>query len=142
MSKARGTPLENTWRTLDISQDYRTKVVFQLGVFTEQLTRLCFDRAGSLFKEDKEYYIRTCLSRGLLLYGRHTLRDPPRGPFKLEKDYYRAQFSAFFEHVKCLPLAHQILAEIMQPWVDGPFKHSHCWTGRSFCTPSPRRQRQ
>ena len=170
MSKARGTPLENTWRTLDISQDHKSKVVFQLGVLTEQLTRLCFDRAGSLFEEDEEYYIGTCLSRGLLLHERHTLRDLPRGPFKLEKDYYRAQFSAFFEHVKCLPLAHhcflapvptpseygdsysafqeasawwsdfvtlqskidssdnradyviagEILAEIMQPWVDGP----------------------
>ena len=104
------------------------------------------------------------------MHGRHTVRDLPRGPFKLEKDYYRALFSAFFEHVKCLPLAHhcflapvptpseygdsfsafqeasawwsdfvtiqskidssdnradyviagEILAEVMQPWVDGP----------------------
>lgn len=116
MSKARGTPLEHTWRTLDISHDYKAKIVFQLGVLTEQLTRLCFDRAGSLFEEDGEFYIKTCLSRGLLVHGRHSLSDIFRGPFKLEKDYYRAQFSVFFEHVKCLPLAHHcFLAPVPTP---------------------------
>ena len=132
MSKARGTPLEHTWRTLNISHDYKAKIVFQLGVLTEQLTRLCFDRAGSLFEEDEEFHIKTCLSRGLLLHGRHSLPDIPRGPFKLEKDYYQAQFSAFFEHVKCLPLAHHcFLAPVPTPGEYGnsysAFQEASAW---------------
>jgi len=112
MSKAYGSPLQHTWRALethnesDMSQGQKAKIVFQLGVITEQLSRLCFDQAGSLFEKEGEFYIKTCLSRGLLLNGRHALRDIPRGPFKFEKDYYEAQILAFFEHVKYLPLGH------------------------------------
>lgn len=111
MSKAHGTPLQRTWKDsekdeLNMSHDQKTKIVFQLGVITWQLSRLCFDQAGSLFEEDGEFQIKTCLSRGLLLNERHSLEDIDRGPFKSEKDYYEAHVSAFLEHVKYLQLGH------------------------------------
>ena len=89
-----------------MSHEQKTKIIFQLGVITWQLSRLCFDQAGSLFEEDGEFQIKTCLSRGLLLNGRHSLGDFNRGPFKSEKDYYEAHVSAFLEHVKYLQLGH------------------------------------
>lgn len=99
MSKAHGSPLQYTWKTLDtheadISEGQKAKVVYQLGVITEHLSRLHFDQAGSLFEEDGEYYIKTCLSRGLFLNERYTLEDIPLGPFKSEREYYMAQISA------------------------------------------------
>ena len=112
MSKAGGSLLQHTWKSSemqhqpDISQEQKTKIVFQLGVITEQLSRLCFDQAGSLFEEDGVYHIKTCLSRDLLLNERHALEDISRGPFNSEKDYYEAQTLAFTEHVKYLPLGY------------------------------------
>jgi len=112
MSKAHGSPLQHTWknlgthRKLDISQEQKTKIVFQLGTITEHLSRLCFNQAESLFEKDGEFHIKTCLSRSLLLNERHALGDIHREPFNYEKDYYNAQISTFIEHVKYLPLGH------------------------------------
>ncbi len=80
--------------------------MFQLGVITWQLSRLGFDKAGSIFEEDGEFHIKTCLSRGLLLNERHSLGDINHGPFKSERDYYEAHVSAFLEHVKYLQFGH------------------------------------
>ena len=44
-----------------MSHEQKTKITFQLGVITWQLSRLCFDKAGSLF-EDSERLL--CLPRG------------------------------------------------------------------------------
>ena len=112
MTKAHGLPLQHKWNTsetnrgADISQGQKEKVVFQLGVITEHLSRLTFNQAGSLFENDGEYNIETCLSRGLILNERHTLEDIHRGPFQYAKEYYNAQVSAFIQHVKYLPLGH------------------------------------
>lgn len=112
MSKAHGSPLQRTWKDSEkdepkMSQEKKKKkVMFQLGVIIWQLSRLCFDEAGSLFEEDWEFQIRTCLSRGLLLHERQSLEDINRGPFKSEKHYYEAHVSAFLEHVKYLQLSH------------------------------------
>lgn len=111
MSKAQGSPLQHTWKDSEdnqpkISQEQKVKVMFQLGAIIWQLSRLCFDKAGSLFEEDGEFWIKRCLSRGLLLNERHSLEDINRGPFKSEKDYYEAHVSAFLEHVKYLQLGH------------------------------------
>ncbi len=76
--------------------------MFQLGVITWQLSRLSFDQARSLFKEDRKFQIKTYLSRGLLLNKRHSLRDINRGAFKSKRDYYEAYVLAFLEHVKYL----------------------------------------
>lgn len=112
MSKACGSPLQDTWKASGmqhephISQGQKEKIVLQLGVITEQLSRLCFNQAGSLFEEDEVFHIRTCLSRDLLLNERHTLEDISREPFKFERDYHEAQISAFIEHIKYLPLGY------------------------------------
>ena len=113
MSKALGLPLERKWKTSEetdfeaaMLEEQKAKVVFQLGVVTEQLSRLSFNQAGSLFEDDGEYTIKTCLSRGLILNERHTLEDIHRGPFHNARDHYEAQVLAFTEHVKYLPLGH------------------------------------
>ena len=106
MSKAHGSPLQHTWRNLgshgkpDISQEQKLKTVFQLGIITEHLSRLCFNQAGSLLEEDGAFPIKTCLPRGLLLNGRHALGNLYRGPFKYKKNYYNVQISTFVECIK------------------------------------------
>ena len=113
MSKAPGLLLQQKWKTsgetiseADVLEEQKAKVVFQLGIVTEQLSRLSFNQAGSLFEDDGEYNIKTCLSRGLIFDERHTLEDMYRGPFQNPKDYYEAQVLAFTQHVKYLPLGH------------------------------------
>jgi hypothetical protein len=84
MSKANGLPLQHTWKNLgthrkpEVSQEQKAKIFFQLGTITEQLSRLCFKQAGSLFEEEGKFHIKTCLSRGLLLNERHSLDDGPQ----------------------------------------------------------------
>ena len=87
-------------------QKQREKVVFQLGVITEILSRLCFHQAGSIFEEDRIVSVKTCLSRGLLLNKRYAIEHIPREPFTSEKDYYAAHLSAFLEQTKYFPLGH------------------------------------
>ena len=111
MSKAHGSPLQRIWKDSEKDEpnmpyEQKTKIMFQLGVITWQLSRLSFDQAGSLIEEDGKFKIKTCLSRGLLLNERHSLGDVNRGPFKCEKDYYEAHISTFLEHVKYLQLGH------------------------------------
>lgn len=111
MSKAHGSPLQRTWKDSKndepkMSQEQKMKIMSQLGAIIWQLSRLCFNEAGSLFEEDGEFQVRTCLSRGLLLNERHSLGDLHRGPFRSEKDYYEAHVLAFVEHAKYLPLGH------------------------------------
>ena len=112
MSNANGSPLSDIWKAgeahneCDISHKQIERIIFQLGVITEALSRLSFSQAGSLLEEDGQFCIKTCLSRGLLLNQRHDIEDIPRGPFNSEKDYYSAHLSAYFEQVKYLPLSH------------------------------------
>ena len=113
MSKAPGLPLQDKWKAseemvseAETLEEQKAKVVFQLGVVTEQLSRLSFNQAGSLFEDDGEYNIKTCLSRALILNERYGLEDINRGPFQYAKDYYEAQVLAFTQHVKYLPLSH------------------------------------
>lgn len=70
------------------------------------LSRLSFGPAGSLFEEKEEFYVKTCLSRGLLLNQRYAIEDIPRRPFKSERDYYSAHLSAHFEQAEYFPLGH------------------------------------
>lgn len=112
MSKANGSPLSDVWTAgkthdeADISQKQRERIIFQLGVITEGLSRLSFPQAGSLVEEDGEFYIKTCLSRELLLNQRYNIEDIPRGSFKSEREYYSAYYSAYFEQAKYFPLSH------------------------------------
>ncbi|KAF2191286.1 hypothetical protein K469DRAFT_720275 [Zopfia rhizophila CBS 207.26] len=119
MSKAHGSPLgTRTWHSQlhDIPNSSiprpcltlkeKKKVMRQLGEITSQLSCLRFDKIGSLFEEEGCYSVKTCLSPGLLLHGRHTLKDIPRGPFFRESDYFRSLISALLLHIQCLPLEH------------------------------------
>ena len=98
MSRAHGSSLQYMWKSLDtheadISEGQKAKVVYQLGVISEYLSRLRFDQAGLLFEAEGEYYIKTCLSRGLFLNEQYTLENIHLGPFKSEREYYMAQIS-------------------------------------------------
>ena len=111
MSRTQDSSLQHTWKTLkthelNISQEQKAKIVFQLGIITWQLSRLRFNQAESLFEENEEFHIKTCLSRDLLLNQRYTLEDISRESFKFENDYYEAQISTFLEHVKYIALDH------------------------------------
>ncbi len=111
MSRAQGSSLQHTWKTLkthelNISQEQKAKIVFQLEIITWQLSRLRFNQAESLFEKNEEFHIKTCLFRDLLLNQRYTLEDISREPFKFENDYYETQISTFLEHVKYLALDH------------------------------------
>ena len=76
-------------------------------MITWQLSQLCFDWARSLFEEDGELQVKTCISRGLLLHEPHSLADINRGPFISEKDCYQPHVSPFL--VKYSPLGHHCL---------------------------------
>ncbi|KAL8791487.1 MAG: hypothetical protein Q9213_000104 [Squamulea squamosa] len=111
MSKAEGSPLQSAWLIPGvpgsrITQEQKAKIVFQLGAIIWQLSRLRFGQGGSIFEEDGEIKVKTCLSRGLLMEQRDELEDIPRGPFDTETDFFEAHITAFLEHVKYLPLAH------------------------------------
>ena len=111
MAKAHGSPLQYTWSDTTgnnscITQGQKEKILFQLGSITWQLSQLSFDVAGSLFEEDGQFQIKTCLARGLLLNQRHSIEDLDRGPFRTKKAYYDAHILAFLEHVRYLPLGH------------------------------------
>ncbi|KAL8751241.1 MAG: hypothetical protein Q9199_006556 [Rusavskia elegans] len=112
MSKARGSPLHQSWRTPEnphkagLSRDQKAKIVFQLGSITEHLSRMRSDRGGSLLDQDGRFHTSTCLSRGLILNKRYTLTELPRGPFETERGYYQAQLSGFVQQAQTLPLDH------------------------------------
>ncbi|KAL8710532.1 MAG: hypothetical protein Q9220_004965 [cf. Caloplaca sp. 1 TL-2023] len=108
MSKAVGTPLGHLWRlrlpSPEEPEKQRTKVLSQLGSITWQLSRLRFASAGSLFEEDGRFLVKQCLSAGLLMNQRDTLKSVPRGPFATELDYYVAHVEALRQHARFLPL--------------------------------------
>lgn len=86
MSKAPGLPLQRKWKTsgtgrkADGQKGQKAKVVSQLGVIT-----------------DGEYYIKTCLSQGLILNEYQILKDIDRGSYQCAKDYDKAQVFAFIQ---------------------------------------------
>ncbi|KAL9038615.1 MAG: hypothetical protein Q9180_003025 [Flavoplaca navasiana] len=120
-SIAPGTPLEDTWKNPGadepgITHADKMKVVTQLGTITWQLSQLRFAQAGSLFEEDGEFRIKTCLSRGMVLNERDELEDIPRGPFTSEQSFFEGHLLAFLQHVRYLPLGyHCLLAPIPAP---------------------------
>lgn len=78
----------------------------QLGAIISQLSRLRLDKIGSLFEGKSFYIVKTCISPGLLLHYRYTLRDISRGPFLQESDYYKPLLSVFLFQIQCLVLGH------------------------------------
>ena len=77
----------------------------QLGAITSQLLNLRFDKIGLLFKEDKEYRVKECLSPALIWHQQDSLGDDvARGPFQHDHDYYESLLLAALLHVRELPL--------------------------------------
>ncbi|MCJ1264992.1 hypothetical protein MMC22_004867 [Lobaria immixta] len=88
------------------------KIIKQLGGITSQLSRLRFDKIGSVFEDEGgEYEIDTCLSPALETHGRHNFTDEQvnRGPFYLEREYYKSMISSFMFHVESLRMRHHVL---------------------------------
>lgn len=113
-SIANGSPLEDTWKNPgadepNITHADKVKIVTQLGAITCQLYQLRFPQAGSLFEEEGDFSVRTCLSRGMVLNERDELEDLPRGPFTSEHGFFQGHLSAFLQHVKYLPLGYHCL---------------------------------
>lgn len=111
MSKALGIPLQHKWSStgkdeLNLCEEHKAKIMYQLGNITWKLSRLRFQHIGSLFEVGETFEVGTCLSRGLLMHERDTLDNLYRGPFTSELEFYEALFLAFSEHVKYLPLYH------------------------------------
>ncbi|KAI1933465.1 hypothetical protein LOZ66_006471 [Ophidiomyces ophidiicola] len=119
MSRAQGVPLSNyDWhpqqcepisskaRRCSLKENEKQKIMQQLGVIMSQLSRLRFDKIGSLFQENGRFKVGPCLAPGLLLHDRHILQGIFRGPFENEGEYYRGLLSAYFMHLQELTLEH------------------------------------
>jgi hypothetical protein len=81
------------------------KLATQLAHIVLQLSRLRFDKIGSLFQDDKgNYIVGECLSQSLTWQYRDSLEDINRGPFDSERAYLESLVSAFIRHAKELPV--------------------------------------
>lgn len=105
MSKATGHALSTVWSNEKLHPAAKWKVLCQLGRLTWSLAQHRFDRIGSLFHQDGSFEIGECLSRGHLLYQRHSLETISRGPFAPAAGFYESLISASIEHVETLPMA-------------------------------------
>nr|KMM69395.1 hypothetical protein CPAG_05711 [Coccidioides posadasii RMSCC 3488] len=119
MSRATGVPLSNySWRPQPcepissqgrrclLRVNEKRKIMQQLGVIMSQLSRLRFNKIGSLFEEKECFKVGPCLAPGLLLRDRHTLQGIPRGPFNTESEYYKGLLSAYFADLRESTLEH------------------------------------
>ncbi|KAI9798737.1 MAG: hypothetical protein M1825_005019 [Sarcosagium campestre] len=122
MSKAPGSPLSAwTWDQIQTSKapsrvreprpcltsTQKSKIMRQLGQMTYLLSRLRFDKIGSIFEEAGSFQAKTCLSMALLLHGRDQFgKEISRGPFTEECEYYTSLTSTLRLHAELLPLEH------------------------------------
>ncbi|KAL2017730.1 hypothetical protein VTK56DRAFT_1700 [Thermocarpiscus australiensis] len=99
------------------SEEGMKKVMTQLGGIVSQLSRLRFDKIGSLSQDDKgNYIVGECLSQSLTWQQRDSLEDIDRGPFDSERTYLESLVSAFVSHAKELPMSpHAFFAPIPNP---------------------------
>jgi hypothetical protein len=81
-----------------------------------RVTNLQFYKIGSLFKEDREYRVKKCLSPTLIWHQLDSLGDDvARGPFQHDHNYFKSLLSAFLLHIKELPLEqHAFFAPILE----------------------------
>ena len=110
MSKAHGWPLSKVWKPAgspqpDLDTAVKAKILFQLGGITGKLSRLRFDKIGSLFEEAESFEIKECLSRGHMLHERYSL-EIPRGPFGSETEFYDSLISGLSGQAEILQLSH------------------------------------
>ncbi|KAF7561359.1 hypothetical protein G7046_g2787 [Stylonectria norvegica] len=91
---------------LPLSDSDRQKIMNQLGVIKSRLSKVHFDKIGSLFEDDDGgFSVRECLSPVLTWQSRDSLEtEIDRGPFSQEDRYLRSQIVALMSHAEELPL--------------------------------------
>ncbi|KAK7407825.1 hypothetical protein QQX98_009996 [Neonectria punicea] len=123
---------------LPLRDQDREKVMSQLGTIMSSLSKIHFDKIGSLFEDNAGgHSVGECLSPSLLWQWRDQLEGIDRGPFQRETEYLNSLISAFISHAKELSLTpHSFFAPIPDP-----FEYPH-WAGyriaverwRTFCS--------
>ncbi|KAK4153916.1 hypothetical protein C8A00DRAFT_33317 [Chaetomidium leptoderma] len=100
-----------------LSDESKQKVMSQLGAIASQLSRLRFDKIGSLFQDGAgNYTVGECLSPALTWQGRDSLGRVDRGPYDDERAYLEALIAAYVSHAQELPLTpHAFFAPIPDP---------------------------
>ncbi|KPM38214.1 hypothetical protein AK830_g8378 [Neonectria ditissima] len=92
---------------LSLSNMDRQKIMNQLGALMSRLSKVHFDKIGSLFEDDHGgFSVGECLSPVLTWQSRDSLEtEIDRGPFSQEDAYLRSLISAFASHAEELPLS-------------------------------------
>ncbi|KAH7171867.1 hypothetical protein DER46DRAFT_677529 [Fusarium sp. MPI-SDFR-AT-0072] len=95
-----------SFRVKLLAVPYREKIMNQLGVIMSRLSKVHFDKIGSLFGDDTGgFSVGECLSPVLTWQSRDSLETGiERGPFTGETPYLRSLISAFTSHAEELPL--------------------------------------
>ncbi|KAF5535558.1 altered inheritance of mitochondria [Fusarium napiforme] len=91
---------------IPLSCSDREKIMNQLGFIMSRLSKVHFDKIGSLFEDDNSgFSVGECLSPVLTWRSRDSLEaEIERGPFTEETTYLRSLISAFTAHVEELSL--------------------------------------
>ncbi|KAI1059410.1 hypothetical protein LB506_012681 [Fusarium annulatum] len=91
---------------LPLSESDRERIMNQLGAIMSRLSRVHFNKIGSLFEDDTGgSSVGECLSPVLTWQSRDSLeKEIERGPFTEEPVYLRSLISAFTSHAEELPL--------------------------------------
>ncbi|CZR40270.1 uncharacterized protein FPRO_05170 [Fusarium proliferatum ET1] len=91
---------------LPLSESDRERIMNQLGAIMYRLSRVHFNKIGSLFEDDTGgFSVGECLSPVLTWQSRDSLeKEIERGPFTEEPVYLRSLISAFTSHAEELPL--------------------------------------
>ncbi|KAF5588710.1 altered inheritance of mitochondria [Fusarium pseudoanthophilum] len=91
---------------LPLSDSDRKKIMNQLGTIMSRLSKVQFDKIGSLFEDDTSgFSVGECLSPVLTWRSRDSLEaEIERGPFTEETTYLRSLISAFTAHAEELSL--------------------------------------
>ena len=117
MSKAPGVPLStygwscgSSTPEKPLTFQQKQQIMSQLGKISASLSNLRSNQLGSLVLSDKGYEVRKCLYPGFVWFGRDKFDDNyiQRGPFNDVQMFYRALLSAFFAHIKELPLLNHL----------------------------------
>ncbi|MBE3049219.1 hypothetical protein IMZ48_43320 [Candidatus Bathyarchaeota archaeon] len=121
-----GPPSQSRW-ALDprpLSEDGKAKVMRQLGYLAHELSKLRFDKIGSLFEDAEKggYVVKECLAPAFVWEDRDTL-DLNRGPFDEELAYYESLTASTKMQAEYLPMSPHLFL--------GPVPHPDdysCWT--------------
>ncbi|KAM3514405.1 hypothetical protein MY11210_001959 [Beauveria gryllotalpidicola] len=102
------------------------QVMRQLGKISFDLSKLRFDKIGSLWKKDDSFGVGEIRAPAFVSQDRHALSmETQRGPFPTEQDYYKALTETFFGHVQDLYMSHHFLRSPVPELADYPDARSY-----------------